>query len=667
LWILRLVVRAGIGSRALRDGDVRRSLSLPDPDDDAKPDSRSLREVLKRQLEDAEAAGVAQDGPLPRNVATIGRVCRLSAIECAIIELVATMEIDAGLRECFLSPHSATPRDLARLLGVALDVPKSEIAHALRPHGALRATRLLQLRTGTRHDPPLSLLDGFAEVLSREHRGIDGLVAFFVRRAPRGELTLADFAHMHEGVDLLAGVLRGALRSRAHGVNLLFYGDPGTGKTELARALATELGARLYQVNDVDSDGDGIEGSSRLGACALAQRMLSRARRSLLVFDEAEDIFPHEAYSMFGMKQRSTNQKSWTHRLLEETPVPTIWIANRAEQIDAATLRRFLVAMELRTPPRQVRARMIKRRLTRTPVDDTWVDRVAADERFTPADADKIARVARLLGRRPPGSLQQAITQVVDASLALAGPARATAPTAGPTPYDLRFVNASIDLDGLVGALSANARGTICLYGPPGTGKTAFVQHVAQGLGRPLHSVRGSDLLGMYVGQTEQNIARAFRKATVDKAVLLLDEVDGLLQERGRATRSWEITQVNELLVQMEGFTGLLFCATNMVDGLDSASMRRFGLKIRFDPLRTEQRLELFAAIVGEVDDAVRERLGRMHELTAGDFATALRRMALLAAGVDSPTLLRALAEEWTMKKRSARLVHGFRPPDFDA
>jgi SpoVK/Ycf46/Vps4 family AAA+-type ATPase len=227
-------------------------------------------------------------------------------------------------------------------------------------------------------------------------------------------------------------------------------------------------------------------------------------------------------------------------------------------------------------------------------------------------------------------------------------------------------VNASVDLERLVNALTANARGTICLYGPPGTGKTAFVQHVAQGLGRPLHSVRGSDLLGMYVGQTEQNIARAFRKATVDKAILLLDEVDGLLQERGRATRSWEITQVNELLVQMEGFSGLLFCATNMVDGLDAASMRRFGLKIRFDPLRAEQRSELFAAIVGEVDDAVRERLGQMPELTAGDFATALRRLAFLASHADAPTLLRALADEWTMKKRSTRLVQGFRPPNSD-
>jgi SpoVK/Ycf46/Vps4 family AAA+-type ATPase len=663
LWILRLVVRGGTGVGSLRDIDVRTALSLPDPDDESKSDGPSLRDKLKQRLAEAEAQGVAQDGPLPRNVATLGRLCRLTGIDCAIVALVATMEIDPGLRECFLAPHAMPPRELHRLVSVALDVPKSEVTHALRPQGALRATRLLQLGPATRHEPPVALVDGFADVLAREHRGIDGLVAFFVRRAPRTELSLEDFAHMREGVELVAGVLRGALRTRAHGVNLLFYGDPGTGKTELARALAASMNARIYQVNDADSDGDSIEGSCRLGACALAQRMLSRARRPLLVFDEAEDVFPHEAFAMFGMRQRSTEQKSWTHRLLEETPVPTIWIANRADQIDTATLRRFLIAIELRTPPRPVRARMIHRRLARTRVDSRWVERVAADDRFTPADADKVARVARLLGRRSPEQLELALTQVVDASLTLAGPARATAPASGPTPYSLRFINASVDLEKFADALTGSARGTICLYGPPGTGKTAYVQHVAERLGKPLHSVRGSDLLGMYVGQTEQNLARAFRKAASEKAILFLDEVDGLLQERGRATRSWEVTQVNELLVQMESFAGLLFCATNLVEGLDAASLRRFGLKIRFDPLRPDQRLELFAAVAGPIDDGIRERLERMDELTAGDFATALRRLALLAMNVDAGALVRALAEEWTLKRRTQRPVQGFHLP----
>jgi SpoVK/Ycf46/Vps4 family AAA+-type ATPase len=466
---------------------------------------------------------------------------------------------------------------------------------------------------------------------------------------------------MREQVDLAMGVLRGALRRRARGVNLLFYGDPGTGKTELARALGASLEARVYEVNDEDKDGDGIDGSHRLGACALAQRMLARTRRSLLVFDEAEDVFPHEMFAMFGVRQRSTEQKSWTHRLLEQNPIPTIWVTNRATQIDPATLRRFLVAVELRTPPPPVRARMIQKRLARTSVDTAWVERVASDERFTPADAERVARVARLIGRREPQQLAKALSHVVDGSLALVGPARGLVPPAGPTPYALRFVNASVDLEKLSSSLTATARGSICLYGPPGTGRTTYVQHVAKRLERPLHSVHGSDLLGMYVGQTEQNLARAFRDATSQGAVLLLDEVDGLLRERGLASRSWEVTQVNELLVQMESFAGLLFCATNLVDGLDAASLRRFGLKIRFDSLRAEQCLELFSAVAGPAGHDTRERLARMNELTAGDFAAALRRLALLGEQVTEGGLLGALTEEWTMKRRATRSVHGFR------
>ena len=69
---------------------------------------------------------------------------------------------------------------------------------------------------------------------------------------------------------------------------------------------------------------------------------------------------------------------------------------------------------------------------------------------------------------------------------------------------------------------------------------------------RPLLIKRGSDLISAWVGETEQNLAKAFHEAEDLQAILLLDEVDGLLQDRRQATRSWEVSQVNEFLVQLE-------------------------------------------------------------------------------------------------------------------
>jgi SpoVK/Ycf46/Vps4 family AAA+-type ATPase len=230
------------------------------------------------------------------------------------------------------------------------------------------------------------------------------------------------------------------------------------------------------------------------------------------------------------------------------------------------------------------------------------------------------------------------------------------------TPYDLRYVNASVDLEALVNGLRANPSGSILLYGPPGTGKTAFVRHMADRIGRPLVGARASDLLDCWLGGTEENIARIFRRATSERAILFLDEVDSFLQDRARAQRSWEVTQVNELLVQIESFSGLLVCATNLVEQLDDASQRRFALKIRFEPLRTEQALDLLRALVA-VDDADARYVGAsvagLGAVTPGDFAATVRRLRLLGGTPCAASFVETLEGEVRMK-RSAKPI-GFK------
>ena len=158
----------------------------------------------------------------------------------------------------------------------------------------------------------------------------------------------------------------------------------------------------------------------------------------------------------------------------------------------------------------------------------------------------------------------------------------------------------------------------------------------------------------MYVGQAEKNIARAFRQAEDDGALLLIDEVDSFLQDRHGAQRSWEVTQVNEMLTQMEGFAGVFIASTNLMDGLDPAALRRFDVKVRLDYLRPPQAWTLLQRHCAQIGLAApgpteQARLARLQQLTPGDFAAVLRQSrfrplasaAALVAGLEGECRLK--------------------------
>jgi SpoVK/Ycf46/Vps4 family AAA+-type ATPase len=225
------------------------------------------------------------------------------------------------------------------------------------------------------------------------------------------------------------------------------------------------------------------------------------------------------------------------------------------------------------------------------------------------------------------------------------------------TAYDLAYLNTSVPIAHLVDSLSLSPGGSMCLYGPPGAGKTALARHIAHTLELPVILRRGSDLLSMYVGGTEHNIAEMFEAAAAEPSVLILDEADSFLQSRSEAKHSWEITQVNELLTQMEEYDGLFICTTNLLEKLDAASLRRFDWKISFSAMTASQRwaffLQEFHLLGGNIETArllqpmVRQQLGG---LTPGDFAPVTRQFRLLRRTPSASEFFDHLRAELTTK-----------------
>jgi hypothetical protein len=258
------------------------------------------------------------------------------------------------------------------------------------------------------------------------------------------------------------------------------------------------------------------------------------------------------------------------------------------------------------------------------PLTDDEVDRLARRIDATPAVMDNALRAARLAG----GGADEVERAALGIRRAAFGTAtRRTPPAAVFVP---ELTCADRDLVTLADHIINGGRlkFSFCLSGPPGTGKSAFARYLARRLGLEVLQKRASDLLGMFVGESEKRIAAAFEEAREGHAFLIFDEADSLLFDRRDASRSWEISQVNEMLTQMEDH-GLPVCfTTNLMDRIDAASLRRFTFHIRFSYLDREGLRRAWATFFGVEHPPVDAYA--LANLTPGDFTQAREQAEVL-------------------------------------
>ena len=589
-----------------------------------------------------------------RRLGSLKKIFRLNEVDCAILSYLYCTSYSRQLEH--LVDHLELGKKVIFFinLGKILGFHRNEIQKALK--GNLTKCKLIDM------DERDSAPEWIEDYLSNLNKTLNE--EFFIRF--KGTALDLD-AHLIDKPE--AEVLRD-LVSQNKPANFLFYGEPGTGKTEMAKSLASCFKKDLLVINNrknVKSD--------ELKTALIATTNIVDPKTSLILVDEADDLLNSSRPFFFTGEK---GQKSWIHDFMDQNKHKIIWVTNRSEYIEASTMRRF--AFSLKFKPFNLRKKM--------QVFNYCLKKYGYQDLFSEDELIKICRRYTInaggisdalknlkVGKKPDKTrlLGKVETILKNHQTAITGIEYKGNRLKEMGEYSLKALNPSENLDLVISTLrgfpgSGDKGGrpaniNVLLYGAPGAGKTEFVKYLGNSLQKEILVKRASDLLNCYWGETEKMIANAFEEAENNESILFLDEADSFLRSRESTQHSWENSQINELLTQMENFRGILICSTNFLKGLDQAALRRFKFKIEFKSLTAEGVMEMYQTVLvplildKDLTDSETRELSRLSGLTPGDFHVVAEKYYFAdQASISHKLLIDSLKEELKLKPKTSAI-----------
>lgn len=420
---------------------------------------------------------------------------------------------------------------------------------------------------------------------------------------------------------------------------VLLHGPPGTGKTRLAKAVANESEASFFTINGPEIMGSAYgESEKRLREVF---EEAAKASPSIVFIDEIDSIAPKRTQVHGEAEKRLVAQLlTLMDGLHARSSIVVIAATNRPDAIDEALRRpgRFDREIVIGVPDEAGRREIIGIHTRGMPLGEgVDLDELARTTHgFVGADLAALSREAAIEAVRrimpqldleaqtiPPEVLESLSVTRDDFLWAL----KRVQPSA------MREVMVQVpnigwaDIGGLDDAQLKLREGVelplrnpqafhrlgirpakgFLLYGPPGTGKTLLAKAVAKEAEANFISIKSSDLLSKWYGESEQQISRLFARARqVAPCVIFIDEIDSLVPARGTSNVGEpQVTArvVNTILAEMDGMEELnsvvLIGATNRPALVDPALLRPG----RFDEL----------VYVGTPDAKGREHILRIH------------------------------------------------------
>lgn len=499
----------------------------------------------------------------------------LSEDEARYILLECRLDTNEDLRSLARSCDKELRNSLPDMLGI----PKKALSYMLRSDQKLKSFGFID--GDGDYD---SSLNECIESQSIEPYFSDLLKTFDCSNA----YSLDSFSIKQESMEICSDLLNGK-----NPVSILFYGKPGSGKTELAKSLCKQTGKQVYIFKNE------AETNERCNVLGRLVCLLSMERKdSILIVDEADSLLRTMDFSFFGMSPSKT--KGTVNKMLENNRDKVIYIINHQQQIDDSTRRRFTFSIRFEAMPKTMLKSIAEQRLEDLDITESAkTELVSMLEKYhlTGQSVENIVKTIDAMECKDEETLlKKADTVMKENSLLLNGKKKKMRDRVK-AEYDLRVLNASMDPKEIVNMVQNAAKYAeknkntengirMLFYGLSGTGKTELARYIAEQLGKEIILRRPSDILSKWVGQDEQNIRDAFEEAEQNDAILLFDEADTFFYDRNQAQRTWERSLVNEFLTQMEEFTGILICTTNLRNIMDPAMQRRFHMLVEFKPMK---------------------------------------------------------------------------------
>jgi ATP-dependent 26S proteasome regulatory subunit len=209
-------------------------------------------------------------------------------------------------------------------------------------------------------------------------------------------------------------------------------------------------------------------------------------------------------------------------------------------------------------------------------------------------------------------------------------------------------------------------------YGPPGTGKSMLAEAIAHSMGKKALMVEYPKITDRWFGETDKHIARIFKSAKANDLVVIMDEADSLLYDRGSfAAQEHDIRFVNIMLQELERFEGVIILTSNMDALLDPALERRIGLKIKFESPDKKSQTDIWKMHIPDnislSSDISFEALAGKYDFSGGNIKNAVLN-AIRRIGRDNRMTMTMsdlvfgadLEKEGMFTKKEGRRIVGF-------